>query len=403
MRVLLVNHFPLTGSGSGVYTANIANSLCKLGHDVCVIYPENCETHEDHAFKTRPVFFSSSDSKDKTSLDSNKKLPFNFPCFTTHPRSNFTFEEMSDEQLNAYTSAFQLAIEDEIEKFKPDVLHCGHIWILSEICSRLELSLVITSHGTDLMGIQNSPTLAEYALDAAKKCNAIISISKGNLKLLKDVLPDHSEKFHLITNGYNSDVFYPEKITLKEVLETFEIKGNYAHVISFAGKFANFKGIDVLLRANAIYDRDDTATILAGDGELFDEMAKLKNELGLKNTFFIHNQPHDKLRKLYSAADVSLVPSRNEPFGLVAIEAGACGAPIIASKSGGLLDIVTPKTGLFFEQENHEELAKCVQDILDKKSNFDRKRIAEETYSHFSQDIFTRQLVEEVYQKVSVS
>ena len=166
--------------------------------------------------------------------------------------------------------------------------------------------------------------------------------------------------------------FILKKISKKEVLEAFEIRKRYEHLVSFAGKFADFKGIDVLLRANAIYDRDDTATILAGDGALFDEMTQLKNELGLKNTFFIRNQAHDKLRKLYSVANVSLIPSRNEPFGLVAIEAGACGAPVIVSKSGGLLDIVKPETGLFFEQENFNELANCIHQVLNKEISLDK-------------------------------
>ncbi len=396
MKILLVNHFPLTGSGSGVYTANIANSLVKLGHEVHAIFPENQILEERLAFKTSPVYFTG-DSSEKI----QDALDFNFPCFTTHPRSTFTFEEMTNSQLEQYTSAFRKVISKEIETFKPDVLHCGHIWILASICTEFGLPTIITSHGTDLMGIQSGSKFLNFALDAAEKSSAIIAISKGNLKLLEESLPQFKDKFYLITNGYNPDVFYPDKLSKEQVLRNFGIDKKYDKIVSFAGKFANFKGVDTLLQANKLYDRDNTATILAGDGDLFDEMTDLKQKLALQNTFFIHNQPHNKLRELYSVADVSLVPSRNEPFGLVAIEAGACGAPIIASKSGGLLDIVTNTTGMFFEQDNEKELAKCVEKILSGEVLFYRETIAKTTYSNFSQDNFTKKLVDEVYKTQS--
>lgn len=397
MKVLLINHFPLTGSGSGVYSQNIANSLVKLGHEVLAIFPDNQECKQNYNYSIHPVYFT---GEDQSNTLKESALPFNFPCFTTHPRSTKTFEDLSNEELELYVNTFRSVISHAIKTFEPDVIHCGHIWILTSIASEFDVPVVVTSHGTDLMGIENSPRFSEFATNAAKKSSAIISISKGNFELLNKVLPEQKDKFHLILNGYNSDVFYPENVSKAIVLNEFGIKNNYIKIVSFAGKFAHFKGIDVLLRANAVYDRNEVATVLAGDGELFDEMTDLKNDLQLKNTFFIHNQPHDKLRKLYSAADVSIVSSRNEPFGLVAIEAGACGAPIVGSKSGGLLDIIDEKTGLFFEEENHVELASRVNWILNEDVTFDRQLVAKTTYNRFSQDIFTKQLVKEVYEKV---
>lgn len=398
MRVLLINHFPLTGSGSGVYTQNIANSLLELGHEVMVIFPDNKICKDDCSYSIHPVYFQG-EGEDFEAIDG--ALPFNFPCFTTHPRSTKTFNDLTDSQLSDYIEEFRSAIERAISDFNPDIIHTGHIWILSDIASQFDIPVVITSHGTDLMGIQNSTRFSHIARRAAKTCSKIISISKGNYSLLEEVLPEVKDKFKLILNGYNSNVFHLDNLSKEEVLREFGISPNYSKVVSFAGKFAHFKGIDILLAANALYDRDDTATILAGDGELMDEMVELKDELNLNNTFFIHNQPHDMLNKLYNIADVSVVCSRNEPFGLVAIEAGGCGAPVVASKSGGLLDIIDDETGLFFEQDNARELASCIESILDGRVCFNRGSVADTTYKRFSQDIFTKQLVEEVYCQVA--
>ena len=80
MKVLLINHFPLEGSGSGTYTKNIALHLRKRGHEVCVIFPENRPVLMLPGIRMFPVMFSAG----KASWSS---LPFNFPCFTTHPRA----------------------------------------------------------------------------------------------------------------------------------------------------------------------------------------------------------------------------------------------------------------------------------------------------------------------------
>ena len=87
MRILMINHFPLAGSGSGVYTMNIAKSLRDKGHDVCIIMPENrTNFNREDGIKLHPVYF-----KQKEEIPG--QLPFNFPCFTTHPNSTLNFSD----------------------------------------------------------------------------------------------------------------------------------------------------------------------------------------------------------------------------------------------------------------------------------------------------------------------
>lgn len=327
MRILLMNHFPLQGSGSGVYTINIARALVRKGHEVCIIMPENEELAEleTGGVRLHPVYFDSC---------VDEALDFDFPCFTTHPRSVTTFYELDDAQMAAYEGAFRAAIEDEIAAFDPDVIHCGHIWVQASYAADYGIPLVITAHGTDLIGFEKSERFREQAKKAFDTASAVIAISKDSAALVEKLFGD-PEKVHLIQNGYDPTMFYPEACSVHEVLDHFGIEGDYDSIVSFAGKFTYFKGIDILLNATALYERDGVATLLAGDGELFDEMTALATQLGLKHVYFLHNQPHEVLRRLYSCATVSLLTSRNEAFGLVAIEALACGAPVIASNEGG--------------------------------------------------------------------
>lgn len=264
----------------------------------------------------------------------------------------------------------------------------------SAIAAEFGLPLVITCHGTDIQGFVESDRYHDYCNKAADACGAIICISEKNAKEARESYPKNANKTIIMPNGYDSQIFYPEKIDRDDVLASHGIKKHYKNLVSFAGKFAHFKGIDILLKAAAIYEDEDTATVLAGDGALFGEMEKLREDLGLQNVYFIHNQPQDQLRKLYSVADVSLAPSRNEPFGLVVIEANACGTPVIGTNDGGIAGILTDETGILINPEDPKSLAKEVEAVLSKSKIIDRDTCAELTKQRFSQDSLILKTVE---------
>ena len=388
MKILLINHFPLEGSGSGVYTKNIAKSLTKRGNEVCIIMPENTKNYNlVEGVKLHPVYFT---GKEKI----EEALPFNFPCFTTHPRSTTNFYDLNDTELKMYEEAFRKAIKQEIEEFKPDIIHGQHIWILSSIASEFNIPLVVTAHGTDIMGYQKDDRFRKYADKVVNRCKKIITISKDNDKLVLDTFKNVDGKNIIIKNGYDPEVFYRDECNKEEILKELGINRNYEKIVSFVGKLTNFKGVDVLLKACKIYEKEDVLTLIAGDGELFDELNKLKNELKLQNVVFLGNRPHETLRKIYNIADVSIVPSRREPFGLVALEAMACGTPVIGTNQGGIPDFLKEDVGILVEVENVEQLANAILDILNREKTFDREYIAQYVKTNHSQDALTDELIE---------
>ena len=388
MKILLINHFPLTGSGSGVYTENLANSLTKKGHEVKIILPENIKVTND---KIHPVYF-------KNNEIIKNQLPFNFPCFTTHPRSTQTFYELNDEQLTQYISAFKKVIEEEIKNFNPDIIHAGHIWVLTSLATKYNIPVITTAHGTDLIGYSKDSRYHKYALDAAMNSSEIITISKKNNDLVKSIFPFATDKTTLIPNGYNPDIFYKEKLNKEQVLNELGINKNYKKIVCFAGKFTEAKGIDILLKAAQIYEDEETLTLLAGNGELFDEMKKLANDLRLKNTIFLGNQPHNILRKIYNIADVSVVPSRNEAFGLVVIEALGCQTPVIGTNEGGIKDIINNDVGIVFPKNDYVTLAKEILKVLNKEKIFNNEYIGKYAEENYTQDITTDKLIK-IYEK----
>ena len=400
MKILFVNHFPLSGSGSGVYTANLAKSLTRKGNETAIVFPENRSEYEKYeGIKLYPVFF-----KNKENIEGVEQQEMNFPCFTTHPRSTFNFRDMNDSQRAIYETIFYNKINQAIEEFKPDIIHAQHIWTLAGISAKCaeehNIPMIITCHGTDLMGIQDEEKRNEnwgtnWCKKATKYADSIVTISKDSNELLESILPEAKGKTAWIRNGVDSHVFFINKnVDKEEVLKSLGIEKNYKNVVSFVGKLTDFKGVDVLLNAASIYEDEDTVTLIAGDGELRNRLEAQAENLELRNVYFLGNKPQAKLNELYNIANCSLVPSRREPFGLVAAEAMICGAPVIATNQGGLPDFVTPDVGILVDVEDAEGLAKAVKKILCREKEFDREKTAEKIKRLYSQDVLIDKFVD---------
>lgn len=143
-------------------------------------------------------------------------------------------------------------------------------------------------------------------------------------------------------------------------------------LLLFVGRIQPLKGADVAVRALARVERDDArlwiiggASGSAGDVEV-DRVRNLVDELGLAGRVeFLPPKPHHLLSTYYRAADVCLVPSRSESFGLVALEAQACGVPVVASAVGGLLTLVEHgRSGYLVESREPDEYAAWIDAIL---------------------------------------
>nr|VFK26723.1 MAG: Glycosyltransferase involved in cell wall bisynthesis [Candidatus Kentron sp. MB]VFK35701.1 MAG: Glycosyltransferase involved in cell wall bisynthesis [Candidatus Kentron sp. MB]VFK77441.1 MAG: Glycosyltransferase involved in cell wall bisynthesis [Candidatus Kentron sp. MB] len=354
MRILIPNHAPLEGTGSGTYAMNTALELWKAGHQVMVLTPEH-KPIDGYPFPVRTIIF-------KNGKNNDAELGFNFPCFTTHPRSTNTFYDLTDVQIEEYIKAWRSAMKVAIESFNPDVIHAHHVWVIPFIVSETALPYVITCHGTDLMGFRNDPRYRELALAGAKNAYAIIAISRQIQSEAMNTYRLSQNKVPLIWNGFNPDQFkLIPNATKKAVLNELGLMASEKPLIGFVGKFTDFKGIDVLLNAAAIYEKElpGIRTLLIGDGVLWNDMHALAKRLDLRGIEFLGEKP-PPVARIFNATDICVVPSRAEPFGLVAIEALACGTPVIATNKGGLPDFINDKVGALISVDDPDSLAKAI-------------------------------------------
>ncbi len=143
-------------------------------------------------------------------------------------------------------------------------------------------------------------------------------------------------------------------------------------VLLFVGRIQPLKGVDVAVQTLAELENKKTKLIIVGGASgsfgssESTHVRKLICDFHLNDrVHFVEPQPHHLLSTYYRAADVVLVPSRSESFGLVALEAAACGIPVVASAVGGLLNLVEHQsTGYSVENRNPEVFAKYVDRLL---------------------------------------
>jgi len=369
MRILLVNHFPLIGSGSGTYTLNVAKGLVKLGHNVLVLVPEHTFI-DGYPFPVETLIFNNGKG-------TNFDLPFNFPCFTTHPRSNVTFYELDDWQIHTYTNAWHMAIRRSIEAFHPDIIHANHVWIIPYVVSAMDIPYVITCHGTDLIGFRKDPRYREMALRAAEKASAIIAISYSVAAEAKTTYGLTEDKVHVIEGGFDPKIFRPMPyIQKKDVLASIGITvAQDKPMVVFVGKLTAFKGVDTLLRAAIIYESmlPGVHTLIIGDGEQKESLRNLSRKLGLKGIHFVGHQSQRVIAQVYNVADVCVFPSHKEPFGLVAVEALACGCPVIATKAGGFQEYINQQVGVLVPVNDYKTLANAIFNKISGESRQHRR------------------------------
>ena len=150
-------------------------------------------------------------------------------------------------------------------------------------------------------------------------------------------------RIEIVPPGVDHSIFNPAcNNEARRLLNLSEQK-----TLLFVGRIQPLKGVDLAISTLAELEDKDARLILIGSSSGMEgpseqrRITKMVKELGLTNrVLFVEPQPHEKLVNWYRAADVLLMPSRSESFGLVALEAAACGLPVVASEVGGLQTIV---------------------------------------------------------------
>jgi len=343
--------------------------------------------------------------------------------FTTSIGSKDSFELLENMNIHRYGTNFRIASANVALNlvFKPlkhelEIVHAHSPIPYSDLpallyAKRKKVPFVLTYQydGQETVGsfIRNAGVsvynkyLLNKVLDYA---NVIIATTKSYADESKFLRP-YKDKITLIPNGINIKDFQisysKEKCRSKLGLSADK------NVILFLGSLVPYKGPDILLNAFSRVNKEipNAELVFAGRGEMQVELEKLSKRLNIeKNVKFAGFIEEDLKPFYYKAADIFCLPSTNmgESFGIVNLEAMACGIPIISSKLGGIPDVVNDmENGILVKPGDPESLADALifllenKDIRKKMGTDGRKKVEEyswEKIAEKTENIYNRLL-----------
>ena len=256
---------------------------------------------------------------------------------------------------------------------------------------------VVTGHGWDVYDL---PFRDEWHRNQAKqvldKADQIITVSKSNAEKLME-LGIQSQKLNIIPNGYDDKIFKP--IPSEEARKRLNLPVDKKILLS-VGSLVEVKGHTYLIDATQtiLKNQKDLLLIIVGSGPLEADLRKKAKKLGLnEKILFVGEKEHEEIPIWMNACDLFVLPSLNESFGVVLIEAMACGKPVIGTHVGGVPEIISnEKVGVLISPKDPETLAMAVLEALSKKWNVEK--ILEHA-KHYSWDNIAKQMLS-VYQRV---
>ncbi|MEK5270439.1 N-acetyl-alpha-D-glucosaminyl L-malate synthase BshA [Aeribacillus sp. FSL K6-8394] len=278
---------------------------------------------------------------------------------------NIYFHEVEVNQYSVfkyppYDLALSSKIAEVIERENLDILHV-HYAVPHAICAFLakqmvggKIKIVTTLHGTDITVLGYDPTLSIAIKFGIEASDRVTAVSKALVEQTYDLLEPKKE----IETVYN---FIDERIYHKKHLPS--LKREYRiqddeKVLIHVSNFRQVKRVPDVVKAFALIRQEvPSKLLLVGDGPEVSIVMKLVKQLQLEDhVLFLGKQ--ENLDQLYSISDLKLLLSEKESFGLVLLEAMACGVPCIGTRIGGIPEVIEDhKTGYIVELGDIEDTA----------------------------------------------
>jgi glycosyltransferase involved in cell wall biosynthesis len=184
------------------------------------------------------------------------------------------------------------------------------------------------------------------------------------------------DKQVMIPNGVNTDVYAEaQSKDLTQFRRRFALPGE--RIVLFVGRLVYEKGVHVLVNAiPKVLEKVNAKTVIVGNGYMKEQISGIVKGLGIdQKVMFTGFVDDETLRRLQTCADVSVVPSLFEPFGIVALEAMAAKSPVVVSDTGGLAEIVDHDVdGIKVYPNNPDSLAWGITRVLTDERNANRLR-----------------------------
>ncbi|MGB4435076.1 MAG: glycosyltransferase family 4 protein [Defluviitoga tunisiensis] len=366
MRVLFItNLFPISQNPtSGVFITNRLKALRNLevDFDAYGLISQDSSTVK----LARKVLGKKGISVNEAFYEVNG-IKYKFAFFNRNIYDVFSDKILKRNKVYFYSENAANQIFNNSKEF--DIIHAHGMYNLPAglvaklVSEKLKVPYVITCHGSDInLAMPNNKELYNNVLEQAGK---VIFVSNALLNKAKS-LGYSGKNAVVIPNGMEPETFKPlDKEKIKREL------GLSKKVVGFVGNLVFIKRADKFPEIfENISSNKDVEFIVVGDGELRENIEKECQKRNL-NVKFVGRVSQDKVPYYMNAMDVMILPSRNEGFGAVVIEAQACGVPVVGSSNGGIPEAIgdggiTVEEGEDFEKRFAEAVVELLKNPIER-------------------------------------
>jgi glycosyltransferase involved in cell wall biosynthesis len=252
-----------------------------------------------------------------------------------------------------------------------DLIHAHFVWPNGHVAVRLGeeygVPVVVTAHGYDIYDLPyRDAAWRDLIGDAVRRADRVIAVSERTRACAREIAPGTEPV--VIPNGYRPDLFHPlDRAACREQLGLPQDRP----VVLTAGSFVPEKGQRFLINAAFVLTACDEEIlwVLLGMGRLHDELVGQIHDLGLEDRFLLPGwADHAGMPAWMNACDLFVLPSVSESFGVVQVEAMACGRPVVGTRNGGSEELLTAdEVGLLLPPGDAPALAHAIRTALSRE------------------------------------
>ncbi|KFX55719.1 glycosyltransferase family 4 protein [Clostridium botulinum] len=279
---------------------------------------------------------------------------------------------------------------------KVDIIHAhSAMWggiSAAYISEKYNIPLVITEHSSLKYAKYLKDNYKKHIYKAYESCDSLIAVGNGLKKELNTYVNKDIEVIH---NMVDLSLFNTESDS------DTEIRNNKTTFFSCAF-LEEGKGMELLIRCfKEAFINEHVVLKIGGEGSLKSSLEELVKSIGMeKQIFFLGALSRQEVANEMKNCDIFALPSEHETFGVVYIEALACGKPVIGAKNGGAEDIITKENGIIIEKNNEEQLISALKYMKENYKNYDENNIRNITIKNYSEDLLVENL-KGVYKRVN--
>ena len=330
MKIAMVGQFPPHFGGVGVHIHTLSKKLVEEGHEVFVItYPHKEIRDIDgiHVIGTKGI---------------------NLPGIR-----GLMFKNNAKKEL-----------EDLIKKEDIDIIHGHYLFPAGaaaiEVGNKHNIKTYVTAHGSDMFELYKSkPFMRPTIKKVLKNADGIFAVSKAlRQEIIATGVSGIAEKTKLSWNSVDITKFsLKDDDSFKKEFGLFD-----KPIVLFVGNLIKRKNVGALLEAKKIA-KSDYYLVIVGDGPLSKKLRKKVEDENIPDVIFTGSRTD--VENIIPNCDFLVLPSFSESFGLVLIEALACGKPVIGSDVGGISEIINDDVGLLVNPNDVSSISNSIDKLVD--------------------------------------